>query len=78
MIKYVLDSSSLIRYIDNEAGSARLEEILTECVAGRADVCVSAVQWGEIAWKPAQAHWRIERESHPERASSKRSERSFL
>ena len=49
MIKYVLNSSSLIRYIDNEAGSARMEEILAECVAGRADVCVSAVQWGEVA-----------------------------
>lgn len=49
MTKYVLDASSLIRYIDNEAGSSRVEEILAECVAGRADVFVSAVQWGEVA-----------------------------
>jgi PIN domain nuclease of toxin-antitoxin system len=49
MTKYVLDASSLIRYIDNEAGASRMEEILAECVAGRASVCISAVQWGEVA-----------------------------
>src|ERR1039458_8922245 len=49
MTNYVLDASSLIRYIDNEAGASRMEEILSECVAGRATVCVSAVQWGEVA-----------------------------
>jgi PIN domain nuclease of toxin-antitoxin system len=36
MIKYVLDSSTIIRYIDNEPGADRVEEILIECVAGRA------------------------------------------
>jgi predicted nucleic acid-binding protein len=49
MTKYVLDSSSLIRYVDNEAGSSRVEEILTECAAGQAEVSISAVQWGEVA-----------------------------
>jgi len=49
MTRYVLDSSSLIRYVDNEAGSTRVEEILGECVAGEAAICLSAVQWGEIA-----------------------------
>lgn len=49
MTRYVLDASSLIRYVDDQAGSARVEEILAECVAGRADVCISAVQWGEVA-----------------------------
>lgn len=49
MIKYVLDSSSLIRYIDNEAGADRLEEILGESVAGQAAVLVPAIQWGEVA-----------------------------
>ena len=49
MIKYVLDSSSLIRYIDNEAGASRVEEILGQCAAGRAMVFISAIQWGEVA-----------------------------
>jgi len=49
MTRYVLDASSLIRYVDNEAGSARVEEILGECVSGQATICLSAVQWGEVA-----------------------------
>ena len=46
---YVLDSSALIRYLDNEAGADRVEEILKLCVAGTAGVVISAVQWGEVA-----------------------------
>jgi PIN domain nuclease of toxin-antitoxin system len=49
MTVYVLDSSALLRYIDDEAGAERVEKFLGECVAGRAGVCVSAVQWGEVA-----------------------------
>jgi predicted nucleic acid-binding protein len=49
MTAYVLDSSALIRYVDNEAGSDRIEAILRDCVAGRSKVSVSAVQWGEVA-----------------------------
>jgi predicted nucleic acid-binding protein len=49
MIKYVLDASAVIRYIDDEAGAKRVEEILGACVAGRAEVHISAVQWGEVA-----------------------------
>jgi PIN domain nuclease of toxin-antitoxin system len=49
MIKFVLDSSALLRYIDNEAGADRVEEILIACVSGEAGVTLSAVQWGEVA-----------------------------
>ncbi len=49
MIKFVLDSSALLRYIDNEAGADRVEEILIACVSGEAAAAISAVQWGEIA-----------------------------
>jgi ribonuclease VapC len=49
MTVYVLDSSALLRYIDNEAGAERVEHLLGVCVAGKAAVCISAVQWGEIA-----------------------------
>ena len=49
MTVYVLDSSALIRYIDNEAGSSRVVEILKACVAGHAEIRISAVQWGEVA-----------------------------
>jgi len=49
MTVYVLDSSALIRYIDGEAGADRVNAVLKACVAGKAEVCISAVQWGEIA-----------------------------
>jgi predicted nucleic acid-binding protein len=49
MTVYVLDSSALIRYIDDEAGAARVEQLLGACVAGKAEIYMSAVQWGEIA-----------------------------
>ena len=49
MIDYVLDSSALIRYVDNEAGAERVEDLLGACVAGHAGVSISVVQWGEVA-----------------------------
>jgi len=49
MTAYILDSSALIRYIDNEAGAVRVREILRALVAGDAEVFISAVQWGEVA-----------------------------
>jgi len=49
MTAYVLDSSAVIRYVDSEPGADRVNALLKACVAGRAEVYVSAVQWGEIA-----------------------------
>lgn len=49
MTVYVLDSSALIRFLDQEPGAERVKAVLKECVAGRAMVSISAVQWGEIA-----------------------------
>ena len=49
MTVYVLDSSALIRYIDSEAGADSVNAVLKACVAGKAEVCISALQWGETA-----------------------------
>jgi predicted nucleic acid-binding protein len=49
MTAYMLDSSAVIRYIDDEPGAERLEEILKACVDARAAVYISALQWGEVA-----------------------------
>ena len=49
MTIYVLDASALIRFVDGEGGAARIRQILSECAARRAGVCVSALQWGEVA-----------------------------
>ncbi len=49
MTVYILDSSAVIRYIDSEAGADRVNALLKACVAGQAEVRISAVQWGEVA-----------------------------
>jgi len=49
MTVYVLDSSAVLRYIDKEAGADRVMAIFKTCVRRQAEVCISAVQWGEIA-----------------------------
>ena len=49
MTTYVLDASALIRFVDDEAGADRVEAILSACAASQAEICISAVQWGEVA-----------------------------
>jgi PIN domain nuclease of toxin-antitoxin system len=49
MITYVLDSSALIRFVDDEAGAERVEAILSACASSQAAISISAVQWGEVA-----------------------------
>jgi predicted nucleic acid-binding protein len=49
MTTYILDSSALLRYIDDEAGAERVEIILAACISGDSRAKMSAVQWGEIA-----------------------------
>jgi predicted nucleic acid-binding protein len=49
MTVFVLDSSAVIRYHDNEAGADRVEAIFEACARGFGEMCISAVQWGEIA-----------------------------
>jgi PIN domain nuclease of toxin-antitoxin system len=46
---FVLDSSAVLRYIDNEAGANRVNAMFKACVNRQAEARISAVQWGEIA-----------------------------
>jgi predicted nucleic acid-binding protein len=51
---YVLDASAILRYLDGEAGSERVKEILREYLRDGCGVVISAVHWGEVAgiiWK---------------------------
>src|ERR1700733_103911 len=51
---YVLDASAILRYLDDEAGAERVEQIIKGHIAGKNLVAISAVHWGEIAgvaWK---------------------------
>ena len=49
MTIFDLDSSAILRYIDNEAGGDRVKEIFKTCVRRQAAMRISALQWGEVA-----------------------------
>ena len=49
MTVLVIDSSALLRHIDDEAGADRVEAIIQVWLRGGAEGQMSAVQWGEIA-----------------------------
>jgi predicted nucleic acid-binding protein len=49
VVTYLLDSSAVLRFTDNEAGAARVEAILGEHVSGLCHVAISALHWGEVA-----------------------------
>ncbi len=54
MVTYVLDASALLRYLDDEAGAERVEQIIKGHIAGKNHAAMSAVHWGEVAgviWK---------------------------
>jgi PIN domain nuclease of toxin-antitoxin system len=58
MVTYVLDSSAILRYVDDEAGAARVAEIIKSHLAGRCAAVVSALHWGEVAGITCKAHGR--------------------
>jgi len=49
MTVFVLDSSAVVRFLDKEAGWARIAAILQAHKAQTAEAIISAIQWGEIA-----------------------------
>ena len=49
MVTYVLDSSAILRFTDNEAGADRVQRILDKYLDGTALVAASALHWGEAA-----------------------------
>jgi PIN domain nuclease of toxin-antitoxin system len=49
MVTYVLDSSAILRYLDGEAGSDRVAEILRGHIAGECGAVICSLHWGEIA-----------------------------
>jgi predicted nucleic acid-binding protein len=49
MVTYVLDSSAILRYLHNQAGSDRIAEIIRGHLAGDCDAVISALHWGEVA-----------------------------
>jgi PIN domain nuclease of toxin-antitoxin system len=58
MVRYVLDSSAILRYLDDEAGAARVAEIIKSHLAGGCEAVVSALHWGEVAGITCKLHGR--------------------
>ena len=49
MVTYILDSSAILRFTDNEAGADRVQRILDKYLDGTVLVSASALHWGEAA-----------------------------
>ena len=49
MVTYVLDSSAVLRYLHNQAGSDSIAEIIKGHLAGDCKAVTAAPHWGEIA-----------------------------
>ena len=50
MKTYVLDASALLRYLENEPGAIRVEQLLNEARLGNCHLHMSAVNWGEVSY----------------------------
>lgn len=70
MVTYVLDSSAILRYLDDEAGAARVAEIIKSHLAGRCEAIVSALHWGEVAGITCKLHGKAVMELVLSRLSS--------
>jgi predicted nucleic acid-binding protein len=70
MVTYVLDSSALLRYLHNQAGADRVEEIINMHLAGNCEVMIAAPHWGEVAGITCKLYVRTEMEQVLSRLSS--------
>ena len=56
MVTYILDSSAILRYLDDEPGAVRVSEIIKSHLGGRCTAVISALHWGEVAGISCKAH----------------------
>jgi PIN domain nuclease of toxin-antitoxin system len=54
MKSYVLDASALLRFIEDQAGAPRVEELLNWARRGDVRILLSAVNWGEAYYVMAR------------------------
>jgi predicted nucleic acid-binding protein len=58
MVTYILDSSAILRYLDDQPGAARVSDIIKSHLAGRCEAIISALHWGEVAGITCKFHGR--------------------
>lgn len=56
MKRTVLDASAVVTFLEDRAGADKVEEILTHGVAGKAELLMSVVNWGEVYYSVWRAH----------------------
>jgi predicted nucleic acid-binding protein len=64
MKSYVLDASSLLRFVEDEAGATRVEDLLNQARTGDARLILSAVNWGEVFYVIARLRGEAEAASY--------------
>ena len=47
---YAFDTSALVRFLKGEIGHARVLSILDDARAGRCEIVISAINWGELQY----------------------------
>ena len=48
MKRIVLDASALMTFFENRPGAEKVEAIIQEAVAGRRELLMNVVNWGEV------------------------------
>lgn len=56
MKTYVLDASALLAFLEDKPAAQRVDELLGEAMRGRAQVLMSAVNYGEVYSKALRAY----------------------
>ena len=56
MVTYALDSSAVLRFLDNEAGADRVSAVIKDGLSGLNRVIMSALHLGEVVGVTAKIH----------------------
>src|ERR1700733_7066058 len=56
MKRTVLDASAIMSFFEDRSGAEDLEELLAQGVAGKAELFMSVVNWGEVYYSIWRAH----------------------
>ena len=60
MKRAVLDASALISFFEDRSGGEVVEKLVAESVAGKAELFMSVVNWGEAyysIWRASENIW---------------------
>lgn len=58
MKRAVLDASAVISFFESRSGAEKVEELLAQAVAGKAELFMSVVNWGEVYYSTWRVHGR--------------------